>query len=58
MWPDRVSNPGPLTYESDALPTALRGPAVFKAIERSMNSTEDYVMTAKSSFPLDYSTCL
>ena len=27
MWPDRVSNPGPLTYESDALPTALRGPA-------------------------------
>ena len=27
MWPDRVSNPGPLTYESCALPTALRGPA-------------------------------
>ena len=25
MWPDRVSNPGPLTYESGALPTALRG---------------------------------
>ena len=24
MWPDRVSNPGPLTYESGAL---LRGPA-------------------------------
>ena len=21
MWPDRVSNPGPLTYESDFLPT-------------------------------------
>ena len=30
MWPDRVSNPGPLTYESGALPTALRGPAVDK----------------------------
>ena len=29
MWPDRVSNPGPLTYEPGALPTALRGPAVF-----------------------------
>ena len=29
MWPDRVSNSGPLTYESGALPTALRGPAVF-----------------------------
>ena len=27
MWPDRVSNPGPLTYKSGALPTALRGPA-------------------------------
>ena len=27
MWPDPVSNPGPLTYESDFLPTALRGPA-------------------------------
>ena len=27
MWPDRVSNPGPLTYESGALPTALRGQA-------------------------------
>ena len=27
MLPDRVSNPGPLTYESGVLPTALRGPA-------------------------------
>ena len=27
MWPDRVSNPGPLTYESGALPIALCGPA-------------------------------
>ena len=27
MLPDLVSNPGPLTYESGALPTALRGPA-------------------------------
>ena len=27
MLPDRVPNPGPLTYESCALPTALRGPA-------------------------------
>ena len=29
MLPDRVSNPGPLTYESDALPTALHDPAIF-----------------------------
>ena len=27
MWPDQVSNPGPPTYESGALPIALRGPA-------------------------------
>ena len=27
MLPDLVSNPGPLTYESGALPIALRGPA-------------------------------
>ena len=32
MLPDRVSNPGPLTYESGALPIALRGQAaVFGA---------------------------
>ena len=30
MLPDRVSNPGPLTYESGALPIALRGPAKFQ----------------------------
>ena len=29
MWPDWVSNPGPPTYESGALPIALRGPAVI-----------------------------
>ena len=28
MWPDPVSNLGPLTYTSGALSTALRGPAV------------------------------
>ena len=27
MLPDQVSNPGPLTYESGALPITLRGPA-------------------------------
>ena len=25
MWPDRVSNPGSLTYNSGALPAALHG---------------------------------
>ena len=28
MLPDRVLNPGPLTYESGALSIALRGPAL------------------------------
>ena len=28
MLPDRVSNPGPLTYKSGALPIALGGPAI------------------------------
>ena len=27
MWPNRVSKPGHLALESDALPTALLGPA-------------------------------
>ena len=31
MLPDWVSNPGPLTYESDALSIALRGPAVVSS---------------------------
>ena len=36
MLLDRVSNPGPLTYESGALPIALRGPARrLKEVSRS-----------------------
>ena len=31
MLPDRVSNPGPLTYESGALSIALRGPLQMEA---------------------------
>ena len=33
MWPDRVSKPGPLTYESGALSTALRGPATDESTD-------------------------
>ena len=36
MLPDRVSNPGPLTYESGALPIALRGPV--KIVQKTMYS--------------------
>ena len=44
MWPDRVSNPGPLTYESGALPTALRVPAT------AMMNIVAYVMLLVSKF--------
>ena len=40
MLPDRVSNPGPLTYELGALPIALRGPAAQR-------------MTCRDSWPAD-----
>ena len=39
MLPDRVSNPGPLTYESGALPIALRGPAE-KSIDPVQSAVE------------------
>ena len=44
MWPDWVSNPGLLTYESGALPTALCGPAIslayrFKVLEHMSEQT-------------------
>ena len=38
MLPDRVSNPGPLTYESGALPIALRGPAWLVGFETVFQS--------------------
>ena len=36
MLPDRVSNPGPLTYESGALPIALRGPACACTVDNPL----------------------
>ena len=38
MLPDRESNPGPLTYESGALPIALHGPAWVMG-EKSIKNT-------------------
>ena len=38
MLPDRVSNSGPLTYESGALPIALRGPAHQECKYKHVNS--------------------
>ena len=37
MLPDRVSNPGPLTYESGALLTALRSPATLQESKEQLN---------------------
>ena len=47
MLPDRVSNPGPLTYESGALPIALRGPAVC-----DMSYIQSILELNKLCFPL------
>ena len=41
MLPDRVLNPGPLTYESGALPIALRGP-VSPSERTIMEFSPDY----------------
>ena len=46
MLPDRVSNPGPLTYESGALPIALRGLANSAVYE-----TDSCVATKKRPAP-------
>ena len=42
MLPDRVSNPGPLTFMSGALPTALRGPATLHVSQLQRTSTNFY----------------
>ena len=36
MWPDRVSNSGPLTNKSDALLIALRSPALYQYTVRTI----------------------
>ena len=49
MLPDRVSNPGPLTYESGALPIALRGPAVSCTILKFVQGLIEFSVSAKYS---------
>ena len=41
MWPDRVSNPGPMIYESGALPTALCGPAGIESWAKESDDNEN-----------------
>ena len=48
MLPDRVSNTGPLTYESGVLPIALRGPAkVLIVYKRKYNMMKIHVFIIK-----------
>ena len=51
MRPDRVSNPGPLTYESGALPTALRGLAI--ALDMIINAFFLSIPTIFQSYQTD-----
>ena len=56
MCPDRLSNPGPLTYESGALSTALHGPACEEVSLEEVNGqggrtlcVNDHVFVTKAS---------
>ena len=52
MWPDRVSNPGLLTYESSALSTALRDPAQIASNCSQLHcSTARNTANRKTEFP-------
>ena len=48
MLPDWVSNPGPLTYESGALPIALSGPAFTLSVGSS--NTSNRVATVREKY--------
>ena len=48
MLSERVSIPGPLTYESGAPPIALRGPAPIRKEE----NTNNYSTTSMARIPM------
>ena len=52
MLPDRVSNPGPLTYESGALPIALRGPAVEESMTKGSRQYPNTLMVQPVETPV------
>ena len=56
MWPDRVSNPGPLTFESCALPTALRSPATKTEHNTKKTTVHELVRTSPTIFNLKSQT--
>ena len=51
MLPDLVSNPGPLIYESGALPIALRGPAEI-LLKRTSNRKSSIHPSIHLPYPL------
>ena len=54
MLPDQVSNPGPLTYESGALPIALRDPCLNIEIEHRVTKycrKEEKLLLRSNFFP-------
>ena len=54
MWPDRVLIPGPITYESGALLTALRGlalPINFKNLNQNSDAAVNAKMTTIIALP-------
>ena len=51
MLPDRVSNPGPLTYASGVLPIVIRGPALqLSTVLFYNNQLQDFFLTATAFF--------
>ena len=52
MLPDQVSNPGPLTYESGALPIALRGPAIQADLYNIEETNEGPCRSKRLAFSL------
>ena len=62
MLPNRVSNPGPLTYESGALPIALRGPAqrieLLNAVSQYQTPSLSLLLYGNDSFSLGTNTVI
>ena len=50
MLPDRVSNPGPLTYESGAQPIALRSTAHDKQKTMSVSFEIKFIRLNRNTF--------
>ena len=58
MLPDRVSNPGPLTYESGALPIALRGPATIGSTTNYQLRNSSKLLTLHASSQMYFNSFL